>query len=116
MPIRILLVDNHDIVRRSLRAVPAGETAMDVTVNELDAVEKAERCKPNVVLMDISTPELNGLEGARRRRNTSPSVEVLYVLTHVDDRANSPRAGIGLAAASSGCSRRSPIWWSARCC
>jgi DNA-binding NarL/FixJ family response regulator len=91
MPIRILPVEDPEIVRRGLRAVL--EAVPDIVVtdeaaNGLDAVEKAERYKPNVVLMDIRMPELNGLEAAWWIRHKSPSVQLLYVVAHVDDRAN----------------------------
>ncbi|MGO8816503.1 MAG: response regulator [Terriglobia bacterium] len=89
MPLRILLADDHEIVRRGLRAVIEGESdwqVIDEAPNGLDAVEKAERHKPDVVLMDISMPELNGLEAARRIRRNLPSVEVLFLTMHESEQ------------------------------
>jgi DNA-binding NarL/FixJ family response regulator len=89
MPLRILLADDHEIVRRGLRAVLEGESdwqVIDEAPNGLDAVEKAERHKPDVVLMDISMPELNGLEAARRIRRNLPSVEVLFLTMHESEQ------------------------------
>ncbi len=89
MPLRILLADDHEIVRRGLRAVLEAEPdwqVMDEATNGLEAVEKAERCKPDVVLMDISMPELNGLEAAFRIRRKMPSVEVLFLTMHQSEQ------------------------------
>ncbi|HLY63264.1 MAG TPA: response regulator transcription factor [Terriglobia bacterium] len=89
MPLRILLADDHEIVRRGLRAVLEAEPGWEVTgeaANGLEAVEKAERDKPDVVLMDISMPELNGLEAARRIRRNLPAVEVLFLTMHESEQ------------------------------
>jgi DNA-binding NarL/FixJ family response regulator len=89
MPLRILLADDHEIVRRGLRAVLEAESdweVMDEAGNGLEAVEMAERYKPDVVLMDISMPELNGLEAARRIRRTQPDVEVLFLTMHESEQ------------------------------
>lgn len=59
---------------------------MDEATNGLEAVEKAEQCKPDVVLMDISMPELNGLEAAFRIRKRMPSVEVLFLTMHQSEQ------------------------------
>jgi DNA-binding NarL/FixJ family response regulator len=89
MPLRILLADDHEIVRRGLRSVLEAEPDWEVTdeaTNGLEAVEKAERCKPDVVLMDISMPELNGLEAAFRIRRKMPGVEVLFLTMHQSEQ------------------------------
>jgi len=89
MPLRILLADDHEIVRRGLRAVLEAEAdweVMDEAANGLEAVEKAERFKPDVVLMDISMPELNGLEAARRIHRSLPTVEVLFLTMHESEQ------------------------------
>lgn len=89
MPLRILLADDHEIVRRGLRAVLEAESdwqVIDEAPNGLEAVEKAERHKPDVVLMDISMPELNGLEAARRIRRNLPAVEVLFLTMHESEQ------------------------------
>ena len=89
MPLRILLADDHEIVRRGLRAVLEAEPdweVMDEATNGLEAVEKAEQCKPDVVLMDISMPELNGLEAAFRIRRKMPGVEVLFLTMHQSEQ------------------------------
>lgn len=89
MPLRILLADDHEIVRRGLRAVLEAESdweVMDEAGNGIEAVEMAKRYEPDVVLMDISMPELNGLEAARRIRRNQPGVEVLFLTMHQSEQ------------------------------
>ena len=89
MSLRILLADDHEIVRRGLRAVLEAEPDLEVldeAATGLDAVEKAARYKPDIVLMDVSMPELNGIEAARRIRRSLPDVEVLFLTMHESEQ------------------------------
>ena len=82
---RILLVDDHEIIRKGLRSIL--EPRKDwVIVGEAttgrEAVKKVEELKPDVVVMDISMPELNGLEAVRQIVRLVPRTEVLVLTMH----------------------------------
>ena len=69
MTIRVLVADDQSMVRAGFRMLLAGEADIEVVAeaeNGLEAVEKAARFQPDVVLMDIRMPELDGLEATRR--------------------------------------------------
>jgi two-component system, NarL family, response regulator NreC len=85
--IRILLADDHKMVRQGFRLILVSQDDMEVvgeTGDGRDAVELAKTLKPNVVVMDITMPELNGIEATRRIREAVPFTRVLALSVHRD--------------------------------
>ena len=83
---RILLADDHEVVRAGLRALLEEQTGWEVVAEAVDgreAVEKASKLKPDVVVIDIAMPSLNGLEAVRQIIKSVPNTKVL-VLTMYD--------------------------------
>jgi DNA-binding NarL/FixJ family response regulator len=86
--VRILLADDHVMVRRGLRAVLEEQRDFVICAEAAEgreAVELALAHKPNVVVLDISLPVLNGIEVARQIRKGSPETEVLVFTMHDND-------------------------------
>jgi DNA-binding NarL/FixJ family response regulator len=80
-PLRILLADDHEIVREGVRALllqrqPEWEVCAEASTGR-EAVEKAQQLKPDIVIMDVGMPELNGLDATRQIRRSLPDTEVL---------------------------------------
>ena len=82
---RILVVDDHEVVRRGVISLLSGHPNSEVcgqAVDGRDAIEKARELKPDVVIMDVSMPTLNGLEATRILRSVLPSCEVIVLSQH----------------------------------
>jgi DNA-binding NarL/FixJ family response regulator len=82
---RILLADDHEIVRRGLRNLIEDRPEWSICCEAADgrqAVDEAMRAKPDIVVMDIAMPRMNGLEAARRIVDKLPRTEVLILTMH----------------------------------
>ncbi|MBV9181785.1 MAG: response regulator transcription factor [Acidobacteria bacterium] len=84
-PVRILLVDDHEAVRRSIAALLRIHPDYQICGEACDAreaIEKAKRLLPHVVLLDISLPDMSGLEVLPQLRAHAPSCRILIVSQH----------------------------------
>jgi DNA-binding NarL/FixJ family response regulator len=85
MPIRVLLADDHAVVRDGLRYLLEAQGDIAVVgdaANGRLAVEQAQQLVPDVVVMDIAMPELNGIDAARQIREVSPSTQIIILSMH----------------------------------
>ncbi|HEX7361713.1 MAG TPA: response regulator transcription factor [Bryobacteraceae bacterium] len=83
--IKILLADDHTIVRQGLKLILAAHSDMEIAgeaANGREAVDLAQKVKPDVVLMDVAMPELGGIEATRRMVEANPRVRVLVLSMH----------------------------------
>jgi DNA-binding NarL/FixJ family response regulator len=87
--VRLLIADDHEIVRRGLRATlesRPGWTVCGEAVNGREAVRMAATLRPDIVIMDLTMPEMNGLEATRLIRKQLPQVEVLILTMHESEQ------------------------------
>lgn len=87
-PIRLLIADDHVIVREGLRMFLTEEDIEVVgeAANGVEAVALAAALKPDVVLMDLVMPELDGIQATQRIREVSPDTRILILTSFADDR------------------------------
>ncbi|WP_457094594.1 response regulator [Microvirga sp. P5_D2] len=96
--LRILLADDHDIVRRGLKDLLEQHVGWQVcaeAANGREAVELALHHRPHVAVIDLSMPELNGLEATRRIRQSLPDTEVLIFTMHESEELIREVLGVG---------------------
>ncbi|MDD5712635.1 MAG: response regulator transcription factor [Smithellaceae bacterium] len=89
MTVRVLLVDDHKIMRQGLRNLIDAQEDMEVAGeadNGRKAVEMAKKLRPNVVVMDISMPDMNGIEATQKIKQELPEVKVIALSMHSDSR------------------------------
>jgi two-component system response regulator NreC len=87
-PIRILIADDHAIIRRGLRMLLEHEPGLEVIAEARDgmeAIEAARRARPNVVILDIGMPNLNGIEAGRQISAELPDVQIVVLTVHADE-------------------------------
>jgi two-component system response regulator NreC len=88
-PIRILLVDDHAVVRAGLRMLLSADPELEIAGEAetgAEGVRLARELLPDVVLMDISMPDMNGIEATRRIKEQNPEMAVLALTMHEDDQ------------------------------
>jgi DNA-binding NarL/FixJ family response regulator len=116
MSVKILLADDHAVVREGLRTILELQGDMEIVgevSNGRDALDKAETLRPDVIIMDISMPEVNGIEATRMIRLRVPTVRVIILsMYHTKEyvcRAVQAGARAYLLKESAGCSAVSAV-------
>src|SRR5438046_2100113 len=85
--VRVLLVDDHPIVRQGIRRCLAPHAMLEVVgeaANGAEAIARAVELRPDVVIMDLTMPEMNGLEATRRLLAVAPRTKVVVMSVHDD--------------------------------
>ncbi|GCE20620.1 response regulator [Dictyobacter kobayashii] len=88
MKIRILLADDHTILRAGLKMMLNAQPDMEVVGEAQDgrqAIQEAQRIQPDVILMDITMPDINGIEATKQIKRLLPDVRILVLTMHEHD-------------------------------
>jgi DNA-binding NarL/FixJ family response regulator len=83
--VRILIVDDFELWRRSIGSILAEDADLEVVgecADGLDAVQKSEKLQPDLVLLDINLPKMNGLDAARQIRRVCPRTKILFLSSY----------------------------------
>lgn len=83
--IQVLLADDHTILRQGIRLLLESQPDMEVVgeaTNGLEAIKLAHSLRPDIILMDISMPQLNGLEATRRIKQELPTIQIVILTMH----------------------------------
>lgn len=86
--IKILIADDHHLVREGIRSILEGESGFQIiaeATNGREAVTKSKNLCPDVILMDVSMPLLNGLEATRQLQRDCPGIKILALSVHEDE-------------------------------
>jgi DNA-binding NarL/FixJ family response regulator len=101
MPRRILIVDDSAYVRRSMRALFAGQRDFEIcgeATDGQDGIEKAEKLNPDLIILDLSMPVMNGLDAARALRLTRPAIPIILYSLYSDEAVQAEAIAAGIRA------------------
>jgi len=99
--VRIVIADDHPVIRRTVRAILDAHPRLEVIAEAVDgrkAVEEAEKLRPDVVVLNVSMPELNGLDAAREIKLKVPESAIVILSSHADSRLIEDAKRIGARA------------------
>jgi DNA-binding NarL/FixJ family response regulator len=85
---KILIVDDHPVVRHGLRRILESQTGIDIcseAATGTEAIEQVKACKPNLVVLDVTMPEMGGLEAACEIHDISPETDILILSMHFSE-------------------------------
>ena len=101
MPIRVLIVDDHQLFRQGLISLLNTEEDLVDVVGEantgIEALQMVRSLKPDLVLMDIYMPDMNGLEAAREIKKTNPNVDIVILTSSEEDKHIKEALEIGIS-------------------
>jgi len=83
--VRVLLVDDHEIARKGIRSVLTADASLVIVSEASDgeeAVQKSDELHPDVILLDITLPGINGIDAARQIRGVSPNSRIIFLSQH----------------------------------
>ena len=101
MPKKVLIADDNQLVRQTIKNVLAGRTDVAVcgeAVNGLEAVEKARTLRPDLVLLDFAMPKMNGAEAASVLKMTAPEVRIILFTMYSENIGSYLTSAIGIDA------------------
>ena len=100
LPARLLIVDDHDLMRETTQVMLEGEPDLEVVgeaVNGRHALELCRRLRPDVVLMDVRMPEMDGLTAARAIKEEMPAISILMLSAYESEDYRREAASAGAA-------------------
>lgn len=95
----ILIVDDSPLIRRTLRALleQTGNVVCGEAENGMEAVERAQQLKPDLIVLDLTMPVMNGLEAARKLKQVLPAIPLVLFTNHASPQLNAEATAAGIA-------------------
>jgi DNA-binding NarL/FixJ family response regulator len=96
--LRVLIADDHEIIRAGVRAILHRRSDVDVVeaANGEEAIEQARKTNPDVIILDVTMPVMNGIEAARQLKSEMPEIPVLMLSMHDGQSMANELARIGV--------------------